>query len=163
MPYQLGQGIEEILHADNHFVVLRADGFSHAPGVGKLAVGRLRVAHRERFDRTGEHPPHERGDGARIQAAAEEHAQRDVAHQAHAHGFLEPLAAFADPRLVVALLGWSGLRDLPIPADFERRPLAAYVQGQMMARHELANAREQRALLAHITEGQVFRQQRFLE
>ncbi len=57
-------------------------------------IAGLAVADGEGFHRAGRFPLDDGGDGAGIDAAAEEHAERDVAHEAHFDGFFQPAAAF---------------------------------------------------------------------
>src|SRR5450759_467622 len=75
----------------------------HFTGVGELAEGLLLIADRESLDRPGGHGLHKRGDGARIDTARQEHAERHVAHETSADGFFQTGAAFRNPGLVVAL------------------------------------------------------------
>ena len=97
MPDEARQRVEEVLHADDDFVVLGADGLRDVAGVGELAVFGFLVADGEGLDGPVEVALHESGDGGRIDAAGEKHAERDVAHQTHADGLFQAVAALGDP------------------------------------------------------------------
>ena len=113
MPDEAGQRVEEVVHADDDFVVLGADGLGDLAGIGELAEFGFLVADGEGLHRPVEVALHERGDGGGIDAAGEEHAERHVAHQAHADGLFQALAALGDPGGVAARLG---LRDRECPS-----------------------------------------------
>ena len=49
MPDQLGQRVEEIVSADDHFMVLGADFFGDLAGVGELAESSAHDSRRRRF------------------------------------------------------------------------------------------------------------------
>ena len=153
------QGVEEVVHADDYFVVLGADGFGDVAGMGEFAEFLLAIADGEGFDGPIHHGLHERGDGARIDAAREKHSQGHIAHQARAHGIFQAAAAFGDPGLVVAFFIGERTRDFPIALDFE----LFGSQSQPVSGHELADAGEQRLLVRAIAEVEVFGEQRFLE
>ena len=116
MPDEARQGVEEVLHADDDFGVLGSDGLRDVAGVGELTVFGFLVANGEGLDGSVEVALHESGDGGRIDAAGEKHAERDVAHETHADGLFEAVAAFGDPGGIAARLGL-GIWDLPILAD----------------------------------------------
>src|SRR5262249_8206407 len=88
----------------------RAGGMGRVAGVGEFGEFGVGVADCEGFDGAGEVALHEGGDGGGIDAAGEEHAEGDVAHEAHADGFFQAVAAFADPGGVVA--GFAALAGL---------------------------------------------------
>ena len=92
-----GRALKKSAHAERDFVMLGADAAGDLAGEFEFAVGRLRVAHRKGLHGCRNHALHEGGNGARIDAAAQEHAERNVAHQPHADGFFQALAALADP------------------------------------------------------------------
>ena len=106
----------------------------------------LVVADSEGLHRAGDHALHQRGDGAGIHAAGEEHSKRNVAHQAHADGLFQTLPAFVDPVGVVALLGLLGARHVPVLVNPQRARV--HLQRQMVARHQLADTGEHGALTA---------------
>src|ERR1035438_4992602 len=89
MPDEAREGVEEILHTNDDFGVFGADGLGDVAGVGEFTVLGLFVADGEGLDWSGEVALHEGGNGGRIDAAGEKHAERDVAHEAHADGLLE--------------------------------------------------------------------------
>ena len=94
VPYEFRQRIEKILHADGDFVMIGADGFRDLGARSRVrCTAALAIAHRKRLHRLGTHSLHQRGDGARIHAAAEKHAERNVAHEPHSNRLFEPRAA----------------------------------------------------------------------
>ena len=116
MPDEARQGIEEVLHADDDFGVFGSDGLGDLTGVGEFTVFGLLIADGEGLDGAVEVALHESGDGGGIDAAGEKHAERNVAHEAHADGLFQAVAAFGDPGGIAAGLGL-GIRNLPILAD----------------------------------------------
>ena len=65
---------------------------SDLPRVIELAERALLERDRERLQRPVDHPRHQRGDRAAVEAAREEHAERHVGHQPDAHRLFEQLA-----------------------------------------------------------------------
>src|SRR5581483_8155091 len=72
VPDEAGQGIEEIFHADDGFFVLSADAVGHVAGIGELAESGLAIADSKGFDGAIGQALHDGGNGARINAAAQE-------------------------------------------------------------------------------------------
>ena len=143
--------------------MLGSDAFRNLARVSQLAVCRLAVTHGEGLHRSRSRSLNQRRDGAGIHAAAEKHAQRHVAHEPRADGLFQPLAAFRDPRFVAAFFHRPRLGNFPIAADDRRGGRFAQAQRQMMARHQLADAGEQRFLAAGIAERQIFGEMRLLK
>ena len=64
----------------------------HRARVFELVERAILERDRERLERPIDHPRHQRRDGAAVDAAGEEHAERHVAHQPEADRFLEQRA-----------------------------------------------------------------------
>ena len=96
VPHQLGQRAEEIAIVDHDFVRVGADGARDLARVFELVERAVLERDREGLQRTIEHPRHERRDRAAVDAAREEHAERDIGHQAQADRFFEQLAEARD-------------------------------------------------------------------
>src|SRR5260370_25955811 len=105
---------------------------------------------------------HESGNGRGIDTAGEKHAERDVAHEAHANGLLQALTAFGDPGGIAARLRL-GIWNLPVWADLGLRRCSGDVEREVMAGHQLADAAEERAVLPHGSKGKVLGEERLLE
>src|SRR5260370_42026248 len=87
---------------------------------------------------------HESGNGRGIDTAGEKHAERDVAHEAHANGLLQALTAFGDPGGIAARLRL-GIWNLPVLADLGLRRCSGDVEREGMGRRELAGVAGERA------------------
>jgi hypothetical protein len=106
VPDQAGQRAEEVLRRQDHLVVSGADGLGGQPRVRELVARRVVEAHREGLDPVTYHWRHQGGQAARVEAAREEQAEGDVAHQVtadrrlQAHGQLGRALFEAGRRLV---------------------------------------------------------------
>src|ERR1700676_65181 len=96
MPDQARKGLEKLIAAEMNFVVLRLQVFRDCSGVGKFAVGLLAVTDRECLDRLFSNSRGESGDGARIKAAAQKNAERNIAHQMAGNATFEFFTVAAD-------------------------------------------------------------------
>src|SRR5260370_4951674 len=105
---------------------------------------------------------HESGNGRGIDTAGEKHSERDVAHEAHANGLLQALTAFGDPGGIAARLRL-GIWNESVLEDVGVRRRSGDVEGEVMAGHQLADAAEESAVLAHVSKGEVFGEERLLE
>ena len=80
----------QVARLHQQLVMLGAELLRDLARVRKLVVAVLSKADRERLDGQAGSPGHDRHHGAGIEAAAEERADRDIAHQVRPHGVLEP-------------------------------------------------------------------------
>jgi hypothetical protein len=111
VPDERWEFVEKLVHADQDFVMIGIDFGGEFAGETKLAMFGLGVTDRKCFDLlAGHHTLHEGGDGGGIDAAAQEHAERDIAHETHADGFFDALTAFGNPRSIVTDGGVGGRR-----------------------------------------------------
>ena len=94
----------------------------------------------EGLDRLGHVPRHQGDDEARVEAAAQHRAERDVAHQAQAHGLVQQLEQLGRP-LVLARSPAAPARELPVGLDVD----AAVGDHDPLAAAELAYGGERRA------------------
>src|SRR4051794_14167442 len=117
MPHQLRQGVEEIVHADDHFMVIRPDRLGDLPRIPELAVLFFAVADGKRLHRTVGHALDQGRNRARIDAAREEHSERHIAHQAHSDGLFQTPPALLDPALFGTLLDYARLRYIPVTVE----------------------------------------------
>ena len=113
-----------------------------APGVLRLVEAPLVESDRERLDGSrGQRLGHHRHDRARVDPAAEERAERDVADQAPADGCRE--GARGTPRRTRSSeRGSASASKVEIPVLLDRRPAVA--PAQHMAAGQLPDAREDR-------------------
>src|ERR1035441_2568295 len=162
VPDEARQCVEKVFHADDDLGVFGPDGPGDVAGVGELTEFGFLVADGEGLDRSREVALHESGDGGRIQAAGEKHTERDVAHETHADGLLEAVAAFGDPGGIAARLGL-GIRNVPVLADLGLRRRSGEVEREVMAVHQLMDAAKEGAVFADVSKGQVFGEERLLE
>src|SRR5581483_11701118 len=81
VPDELGQRVEKLIATYDHFMVLRIQVLCDGSSVREFAVTLLSVSDREAFDRLAANLGHQGGDSARVEATAQEHAERNVAHQ----------------------------------------------------------------------------------
>ena len=95
---QLRQRAEEIAIVDDDLVRLGADRARDLARVLELVERAVLEGHREGLQRPVDHPRHQRGDRAAVDAAGQEHAERHVAHQPEADRFLEQRAESRDDR-----------------------------------------------------------------
>src|ERR1035438_8141265 len=91
MPNHPGQGVEKLLPAHPHFVVFRPDMLGYLSRVTELAECLFAVADGEGLNAISTNLFRQRRDRARIQASAEEHAKRNVAHQVRRNGAFQQL------------------------------------------------------------------------
>ena len=78
----------EVARLDQELVMLGPASLRDLPGIRKLVVAVLAKPDRERLDRRFRHPCHDRDDRARIEATAQERADRNVADHVRAHRVL---------------------------------------------------------------------------
>src|SRR5438093_8333622 len=144
----------EILGADYELVMLGPEPLRYAACVGQLVVGRLPEADGERLDRDADFGGHERDDGGRIDATAQEGAERHVADQVRADGIAqhrpERLGCL---RLVVRRRRILEARpDVPVAP---RGPGAAVAHGQRVAGREFDDALDDAQRIGDVAELQV--------
>ena len=96
VPDQARERVEELARADHDLVGIRANRPRDRTRVVKLAERPLAESHRKRLERTIDHPRHQTGDHAAVQAARQKHPERHVAHQPETDRFLEPGAELGD-------------------------------------------------------------------
>ena len=101
VPDEPRQRLEELLLRDGHLVMSRADVLGDIASKAQFAVASLAVADGEGLHRLAAQALHDRGDDARVDAAAQEHAQRHVAHQPQPHRLFDRPAAARDEILLV--------------------------------------------------------------
>src|SRR5262245_40084061 len=115
MPEKPRERVKELLHAHTNLMVTRADMPGDTISEVKLAVLGLGVPNREGIKRLGNHLLGQSSDATGIDSAAEKYTQWNIAHQAHADGFLEALPALVNPVLFRALRGALGqARRIPV-------------------------------------------------
>jgi hypothetical protein len=164
VPDQARQSFEKIFRADHGLAMFRADGARHLGRVTQFAEAGFAISNGERLDpRIRVVALHKSGDGAGIDAAAQEHAERHVAHPAHLDRFFQATTRLGHPLALVELIAAGGRRNVPVAFDADVGGVRGQIQRQMMPWHELANITEQRAIAARISESQNFRERRFVE
>ena len=130
-------------------------GASHLPGVVQLAECAIVERHREGFHRAIEFPCHQCCDGAAVDTAREEHAERNICHQPQADGLLQQRSETLDE---IALRGirqlgiGTVLRDVPVLPD----PDAPTLEHELVTRQEFIDALEQRVCASGIARCQHF-------
>ena len=131
-----GEVIDDLegVRLEQELVVLGPEPLGHEPRVARLVVVRLREADRERLHRARVQPRHGRHDRARIDAAAQERAQRHVAHEVQADGFLDELAEpLHEVRLGPSVLGLEAWIPVPFGAHAPARRGEQNVPGLELA------------------------------
>ena len=143
VPDQAGQRAEEVVLVDDDLVRVGLDRGRHLPRVIELAERALLESDREGLQRPIDHPRHQRGDGAAVETAGEEHAERHVGHQPDAHRLFEPGAELLHGvllgELCEALVAATG-RHVPVLAGRDR----AVLEDERVAGQQPVNALEQR-------------------
>ncbi len=156
VPHETRQRAEEVGVVDHDFVRVGADRPRHLAGIGQLAERAIVEGDREGLDRAIDLACHQRGDGAAVEAARQEHAERHVRHQTQANGRAqqvpEPLDQFGFRQPRQCRVG-PVLRDVPVLRDLD----TAVLVHEPMARQELVDALEQRFLARSRSRGQQFR------
>ena len=89
VPDQPRQRTKEVAIVDHHFMGVGANGRGHFARISKFVERALLEADRKRLDRPVDHAGHQRTDGAAVDSARQEHAERNVAHQPQAHRLFE--------------------------------------------------------------------------
>ena len=87
VPHQFRQRAEEISIVDDDLVGVGVNRARDLARVRELVERPLLERDRERLQRTIDHPRHQRGNRAAVDAARQEHPERHVAHQPEANGF----------------------------------------------------------------------------
>ena len=119
----------------------------------RLAEALLLEPDRERADGADAQLVHEGHDGARVETAREEHAERDVAHQVALHRCAQRLHQLVLPLgLAPPLVGTHVPTERPVAARLGR---AARLRDHHVSRRELRDAGEDRRRARHVAEGQV--------
>src|SRR6185369_5653310 len=113
-------------------VVLRTEMLRDAPSVGRLVERILLEADREALDRSRVELGHERGDRARIEAAAQQHTDGNVTDQLLPDGVTQHLAQ--PDRVVSPVDGRLALAPGKAQAPVGPRVNAALVEAQDVAR-----------------------------
>src|SRR2546430_17000667 len=98
MPDQLRQQLADFGTNDD-FVVIRAEGIRDDSSVRQFVIEAIRTieTYRVSFDGLIRHPGHCRDDGARVNSAAQECAQRYIAYHPNTDGFEQFFAHTLDP------------------------------------------------------------------
>jgi hypothetical protein len=126
-------------HGQLELVVVGSHRGCDEPGVRELVlVAVFREADGEGFDGLAHVPRHQRDDEARVDAAAQHGAERDVAHEAAAHGVLELGEEPAGPLLQGAAAHGFRARIRPVGFDGD----AALVHDEPVSGQELGHVRE---------------------
>ena len=89
MPCEPRQRVEEVVRRAGHLVMLRLERLRDDAREGQLARLRLRESDRERSQFGHAALAHGRHDQTGVESPAEEHAERDVAHERDVDGFDE--------------------------------------------------------------------------
>ena len=92
----LRERIEEILLAEQNFMVNRVQMLSDDAGIRQFAVGIFGVAHGKSFYRSAADLGHQRRHRTGIHAAAEKDSERNIAHQVAANRLLQQVAIGVD-------------------------------------------------------------------
>ena len=102
----VGEGLVEEMHELGHeidgvrshdeLVVLGLEVARDEPGIGQLVEALALEPDRKGLDGIGGHLAHDRDDRARVEPAAQEHAEGDVGDEAVAHGLLQELGQALD-------------------------------------------------------------------
>jgi len=130
------QAIEEILLADENFVVKRIQMIGNNAGIRQFAICVFRVAHRESLDRSTTDLCHQRGHRAGVDAAAEKNAERHITHQVAAHRLLQHFPVRLDVVTLRAGVFAFGYGKIPVALDPD---FPARVNLHPVTRHQLAN------------------------
>ena len=118
VPHQRRQGREEIVGTHHDFVMVGTVGVGHRSCVAELVCLPLCERDGKGLDRLVDEPAHDGRNRSRVDPAREKHSQRNVRHQAHAHGLGEALAEFRDESLVRAALAIAASKaQVPVPAN----------------------------------------------
>ena len=118
VPDQVRQSTEKILLADQHFMMPRVDVIRHGAREGQFAVRLLGVADGKSLDWLAPHFCHQRRDRARIDAAAQKHAERHVAHQMAIDRAFQQFAIALDVIIFIARFVRLRCIQIPVLPDF---------------------------------------------
>jgi len=139
VPGQRGQNLGD-LGSDDELAMVAPDRLGDRPGGNGLAEARLLEVQGEGANRRARRDPaHQRHDGGRVEAAREEHAERDVAHEV-------PVDAVGEGR-EHPVFGLSGRGDQAggrLRAPVLPEPGAPFLEHEPLPGRELPHARERR-------------------
>ena len=141
---------------EGELVMLRAQALRHRPGEWFLAVTRLLEADGEALEPLPRgHRPRGGGDGARIDAAAEEDADGHVADQPVPHRRAQGVPQRLGPRARVARRRATGAppAEGQVPVPVEANPARGH--GKRVPGGKLAHAREDRRGIGQVAAGEV--------
>ena len=161
VPDETRQRAEEVLVVDDDFVRVGLDGARDLARVAQLAVRPILESDGEGLERPIDLAGHDRGNGAAVQPAGQEHAERDIGHEPDAHGFFEQLA---EPPHGVALreardgrIGASH-RNIPVASD----PHEPVLEHERVPRHHPMDALEEGAAAREGSCAELLRQLRLV-
>ena len=131
--------------------MLGAERSGGLAGNAQFAVDRPSESHGERLHRSIHAPGHQRSDEARVEPAAEHHAQWHVAHQLTGNGIVDEGKQLFLPLLIGPSSERRRIGVLPVLLDTDGRRL----DHETVAGRELLDSLEERSRTGNEAEGQV--------
>jgi hypothetical protein len=155
VPDQARQRREEVVIADDDFMVDGADAVGRLPRVLELAVLAIGKRNGERLDRPIHLARHDGGHRAAVDAAREKHPERDVRHQPQPHRLFEQMPELLDQRGVRRPLERRiGTVERQIPVLLDSNPIV--LEDEPMTGQQLVDALEERVGAGCVARGQHF-------
>ena len=132
----------------------------HGSRVGQFAVGLFGVADGKCLDGLAPDFGHQRRHGAGVEAAAQEYAERNIAHQMAVDRSFEQVAITFNIVAFVVQFVFGEQRQVPVLLDAQ---LALLVDFQTVSRHQLIHAGVESLLAGEIPKARIFRKRGTIE
>ncbi len=154
VPDEAREPVEELVRRQHHFVMVGGIALGHHPCVRQFVGFTFGESDREGLDRRVDERSHRGGDGRRVDAPGQEHAERHVGHEAEANRFGEALRELRGPGGVGTRRA-AGLREaeVPVALDLDR----AVAPEQRVPRCQAVHALEHRVGAHRRAVGEVVR------